>query len=92
MVSVAVFASVVAPLCIITFILLILVIGSRSSISTLREDFKDLKAKQRLHTTQISDIYDQVETIGVWAWAAQEVGFLPVPQNELDRVWDEVMG
>jgi hypothetical protein len=77
MVSVAIFASVVAPLFIMTIVLLVLVIGSRSSISTLREDFKDLKAKQRLHITQISDIYDHVEVIGEWAMAAQE--YINVP-------------
>ena len=92
MVSVAVFASVMGPLCLITIVLLILIIGSRSSISTLRDDIKELKAKQKLQVAKNTEIFEQLNSVSVWSMTAQEIGYLPVPQSESRRVWDEIYG
>tara|TARA_B100001173_G_scaffold273277_1_gene252232 strand:- start:988 stop:1266 length:279 start_codon:yes stop_codon:yes gene_type:complete len=92
MVSVAVFASVVGPLCLITIVLLILIIGSRSSISTLRDDIKELKAKQKLQVAKNSEIFEQLNAVSIWSIAAQQIGFLPVPESESKRVYDEIYG
>ena len=92
MVSVAVFASVVAPLFIVVIILLVLVFGSRSSISTLRDDIKELKAKQKLQVAKNSEIFEQLNAVSIWSIAAQQIGFLPVPESESKRVYDEIYG
>ena len=92
MVSVAVFASVMGPLCLITIVLLILIIGSRSSISTLRDDIKELKAKQKLQVAKNTEIFEQLNSVSIWSMAAQDIGFLPVPESESKRIYDEIYG
>ena len=92
MVSATVFASVMAPIGILIIILLILIIGSRSSISTLRDDIKGLKAKQKLQVAKNTEIFEQLNSVSVWSMTAQEIGYLPVPQSESRRVWDEIYG
>jgi len=92
MVSATVFASVMAPIGILILILLILIIGSRSSISTLRDDVKELKAKQKIQEEKNKELFEQVNAIGVWTITAQEIGYLPVPESESKRVWEEIYG
>lgn len=88
MVSVSVFASVVAPLFIVVIILLVLVFGSRSTIGTLREDYKKLEKNQELNSSKIQELFDQSNSIGVWAWAAQD--WIKVPQENIDEVYEQL--
>ena len=85
MVSATVFASVMTPTVILILILLILIIGSRNSI-------KDLKAKQRIQEEKNTELFEQVNAIGVWSMAAQNIGYLPVPESESKKVYDEIYG
>lgn len=92
MVSATVFASVMAPLGILVLVLLILIIGSRSSISTLRDDIKEFKAKQKIHSEKLVEIFEQLNAVSIWTMAAQDIGYLPVPESESKRVYDEIYG
>ena len=92
MVSVSLFASVVAPLLIAVIILFVLVFLSRSSIGALRKDYKDLKESQEidqeLKTGQIQELFDQSNSIGLWAMASQRL--TPVPQDKIDEIYEEI--